>query len=281
MTAVRELLFFRDLGENRDDRPALLLIHGDFSDGPGTWDRQMASEKLRAAFRMIVIDRRGAGASPSHPRPYTIRQEAEDALAVLDALKIPSFHVGGHSYGGLIACEVACLVPERVQSLHLIEPPYLSLLPDDPDVSALREATVNVRHHAAHWPAQQIAEAFFTALMGKEAVQRIKERPVWTGLVKEAERYAHQELPASYPPERLASFSQRLEKTVKGPPVIVYTGGRSHPALQKVAREIAARLEGAHLIFVPEAGHSVQQHASDIVEERLLACSRVTHRSPR
>jgi len=130
MTAVRELLFFRDLGENRDDRPALLLIHGDFSDGPGTWDRQMASEKLRAAFRMIVIDRRGAGASPSHPRPYTIRQEAEDALAVLDALKIPSFHVGGHSYGGLIACEVACLVPERVQSLHLIEPPYLSLLPD-------------------------------------------------------------------------------------------------------------------------------------------------------
>lgn len=279
MTAVRELLFFRDLGENREDRPALLLIHGDFSDGPATWDRQMASEKLQAAFRLIVIDRRGAGASPAHPRPYTIRQEAEDALAVLDALEIPSFHVGGHSYGGLIACELACLVPERVQSLHLIEPPYLSLLPDDPDVSALREATVNVRRHAAQWPAEQITEAFFTALMGKEAVQRIKERPVWPGLVKEAERYAHQELPASYPPERLASLSQRLKKTVLGSPVIVYTGGRSHPALQKVARAIAARLKGAHLVFVPEAGHSVQQHAGDMVEEQLLACGRASGRS--
>jgi len=70
-----------------------------------------------------------------------------------------------------------------------------------------------------------------------------------------------------------------LKKTVKGPPVIVYTGGRSHPALQKVAREIAARLKDAHLVFVPEAGHSVQQHAGDMVEEQLLACGRASGRS--
>lgn len=270
---MNELLFYRDLGRGGGNRPFLLMIHGDFSDGPGTWERQMTSPTLQDVFRLIVVDRRGAGKSPVFPRPYTIPQEASDCLAVLDALGIERCHIAGHSYGGLIAWELACLAPERVQSLHLIEAPYLALLPDDPDVVALRDATARVSRHAATWPAHRIAEAFFAALMGEEAVRRIKEKPVWTHLVREAQRYGYQQLPASYPLQRLKDLKDRLlSKKAAAPPVVLYTGGRSHPALQNVTRRLHTLVEGARLVFVPEAGHSVQ-HAGDTLERMLLACA--------
>lgn len=265
-----ERLFYRDLGD-RTAPQTVVLIHGDFSEGTGTWSRQMASEELLSRCRLIVIDRRGAGKSPAEPRPYSIRSEAQDVLSLLDALAIRRCHVGGHSYGGLIALELAALSPGRVASLHLIEPPYLSLLPGDPDVCALRDSTAAVAARAAQLTAEEMTEAFFGALMGGEAVRRLREKPVWASLVQEAKRYGDQQRPASYPPERLRELESAREATPKSFPIVLYTGGRSHPALQKVTRRLQAELPGASLVEAPEAGHSVQ-HAGDIFESRLLRC---------
>ncbi|MBO2521984.1 MAG: hypothetical protein CW345_09335 [Firmicutes bacterium] len=261
---VASMLYYREAGTVEPGRPALVLIHGDFSDGEGTWQHQLTSEALARACRMIAVDRRGAGKSPKEPRPYSIHGEALDVLAVLDHAGISRFHLAGHSYGGLIAWEVARLAPGRIKSLHLIEPPYLSLLPGDPDVQALQEATEAVAAGARTQPLEATAESFFRALMGDEAVQRIKQKPAWEGLVREAERYGWQELPASYPPERLEELAAAREK----PPVVVYTGGRSHAALQKVARRLA-EAASARLVIVPEAGHAVQ-HAGDALQQSLL-----------
>ena len=101
--------------------------------------------------------------------------------------------------------------------------------------------------------------------MGEAAASRIKEKPVWASLVKEAPRYGYQQLPASYPPNASAGFPSTKRK----PPVVLYTGGRSHPALQKVTRRLATLIPGARLVTVPEAGHSVQ-HAGDTFERHLL-----------
>lgn len=258
-------LYYRDLGQSAPDRPALALIHGDFSDGEGAWDRQMVSPALLDTCRMIVVDRRGAGRSPREPRPYTIHQEALDVLAALDAAGVRTFHLAGHSYGALIAWELARLAPERVQSLHLVEPPYLALLPGDPDVRVLREGTEAAAARARQQPPEQTAEAFFRALMGEAAVLRIKQKPAWAAIVREAERIGWQQLPSSYPPDCVAAL---LQKKVR-PPVVIYTGGRSHPGLQKVARRLAALVPGSHLVFVPEAGHAVQ-HAGGAFDRTLL-----------
>ena len=259
------ILYYRDTGDRRPGRPVVVLVHGDFSDGDGTWDRQMASESLAEACRIIVVDRRGSGRSPKEPRPYTIHREAHDVLAVVDAPGASAFHLAGHSYGGLIAWEVTRLAPQRVLSLHLIEPPYLSLLADDPDVRALREATEAVAAGARSRPAEETAARFFAALMGEGAVERIRQKPAWPSLVLEAERYGWQEMPAAYPPQHLAAVAEHEKR----PPVVLYTGGRSHPALQKVARRLASLVPGSRLVFVPEAGHTVQ-HAGDVFDKTLL-----------
>ena len=56
----------------------------------------------------------------------------------------------------------------------------------------------------------------------------------------------------AYPPESLAELSVEF-------PVQVYTGGRSHPGLQKLARRLAELIPRAGLIEVPPATHAVQQ----------------------
>ena len=52
---------------------------------------------------------------------YAIEREAEDALAVIEAIRGP-VHLLGHSYGGIVALEAA-LRTDRLRSLILYEPP--------------------------------------------------------------------------------------------------------------------------------------------------------------
>ena len=54
------------------------------------------------------------------PAPYKLRDMADDAVGVLDALGIPAAHVCGASMGGMIAQQMAVRHPQRVKSLTLI-----------------------------------------------------------------------------------------------------------------------------------------------------------------
>lgn len=63
------------------------------------WDAQVAG--LRPHFRMLRYDRRGHGLSSAPPPPYGLSDLGNDALALLDALKIERVHFCGLSIGGL------------------------------------------------------------------------------------------------------------------------------------------------------------------------------------
>lgn len=241
--------------------PALLLLHGGLSNGRATWSVQMQS--LREMHRMLVIDRRGHGASPKEPRPYTIAGDAADALAAADRASEQRFHVAALSYGGLVALELTVLAPERVLSLHLIEPPYLSLLPDDPDVrrfdARVREIVAQGRARDSEWRATE----FFRALSGEAGAEEMRTSRAWSLVVREAGRLLEEEYAGDYPPELLHRANIKV-------PVRVYTGGRSHSALRKLARELAGRLRSARVVDVPDAGHGVQ-FAGEPFDRELLA----------
>ena len=68
---------------------------------------------------VIIHDYRGTGRSSKPSIDYTTRMFADDAIAVLDELKVKDAIVLGHSMGGRVAQMVALEYPERVKKLIL------------------------------------------------------------------------------------------------------------------------------------------------------------------
>jgi pimeloyl-ACP methyl ester carboxylesterase len=95
-----------------------VLLIGGFGCDHMIWS-QVASE-LSSRYRVISFDNRGMGQSSPSAGPYAIRDLADDAGALLDALEIDEAHVAGHSMGGQIAQELALARPNKVNSLLLL-----------------------------------------------------------------------------------------------------------------------------------------------------------------
>ena len=246
MSPERPPLHFRDVGEGTP----IVLVHGDFANGEIAWASQLSS--LADSVRLIVPDRRGHGASPIDPHPYTIASDVADCLDVADRAGVEQFHLVGHSYGGLVALDVARRSPRRVLSLHLVEPPYLGLLPDDLDVRRLNDDAGDLWRQAQTLGPEETTAAFFGLLAGPIGLARLRQNAAWPTLVAEGQRFGGSEFPGDYPTDWLRTWHPDW-------PVVIYTGGRSHSALRRIAKHLADTIPGARLVDVPEAFHDVQR----------------------
>jgi pimeloyl-ACP methyl ester carboxylesterase len=73
----------------------------------------------RQQYQVITFDNRGTGQSDKVDAPMTLAGLADDAVKLLDELKIPRAHVFGVSMGGMIAQELALNYPDHVITLIL------------------------------------------------------------------------------------------------------------------------------------------------------------------
>ena len=108
-------LFYTIQGSSEND--TLLLIAG-FDSDSSTWAAMMRS--LVEQYQVLRFDNRGIGQSSAPDSPYSIKQMASDAAALLDYLNISQVHVAGHSMGEQIAQELTLAHPEKIQSLILL-----------------------------------------------------------------------------------------------------------------------------------------------------------------
>lgn len=100
------------------DAPVVMLSNSLLTDF-GMWDRQI--DALTARFRLLRYDTRGHGGTQATAGGYTMDLLADDAVALLDALRIDRTHFVGLSLGGMIAQRVASRRPERVRALVLCD----------------------------------------------------------------------------------------------------------------------------------------------------------------
>ena len=75
--------------------------------------------RLAGRYRTILFDNRGAGRSDQAAGPLTIKQMADDAAGLMDALGIDRASIFGGSMGGMIALQLALDHAERVERLLL------------------------------------------------------------------------------------------------------------------------------------------------------------------
>jgi 3-oxoadipate enol-lactonase len=114
VTANGVRLFYEETGA--PDAPPLVLIMGWGGDHTA-WAFQVPA--LAIDHRVIALDNRGAGQSEVPEGPYTIPGMAADVVGLLDALGVERAHVCGASMGGMIAQELALRHPGRVRTLQL------------------------------------------------------------------------------------------------------------------------------------------------------------------
>ncbi len=74
---------------------------------------------LLPELRSISFDQRGVGSSTCRDGRYDIPAYLADIEAIRETLALSSWHVLGHSWGGLLAQIYAANFPERARSLVL------------------------------------------------------------------------------------------------------------------------------------------------------------------
>ncbi|MGB1581445.1 MAG: alpha/beta fold hydrolase [Nevskiales bacterium] len=129
-------LYYEDWGDK--NHPVVLLIMG-LGAQLVAWPDEFVQALVDGGYRVLRYDNRDVGLSAKIKNqerfqpirnayvraklgfrvsaPYTLKDMARDAVALLDALEIDKVHVVGASMGGMIAQLVAALHAERVLSL--------------------------------------------------------------------------------------------------------------------------------------------------------------------
>jgi proline iminopeptidase len=105
------------VSQNGNGGEPLLLLHG----GPGVPDyMQTSTAPLLPDLRCISFDQRGVGKSKCLDGKYDLDSYLEDMESIRTSLEIQSWHVLGHSWGGLLAQAYASAHSNRVKSLALV-----------------------------------------------------------------------------------------------------------------------------------------------------------------
>src|SRR3712207_3518701 len=129
--------------ERRGTGEPVLLIHG--SHIGASFVPPLAQPSLTDDYMLIRYHRRGFLGSTHAKGPVSIKQQADDARALLEHLNVERAHVVGHSYGGPIALQLAVDAPEYVHSLALLEAALLTV-PRDRKSTRLNSSHANISY---------------------------------------------------------------------------------------------------------------------------------------
>jgi pimeloyl-ACP methyl ester carboxylesterase len=216
-----------------------------------------------AGFQCMVFDNRDAGQTSESALPgYTMRQFADDTVALMDAAGFGPSHVVGGSMGGMIAQEIAAVHPERVVSLTLVS----TVARTDDTLAGLIRGWKTVRPQCS-------SEEFFRLISPWLFTYRFFEQPEPLQAVLQMTR----ESPF---PQTPAGFGRQCEAivahdvldrlpTIAAPSHVI---GGTEDVLTPVrySREIAGAIPGARLTEVPGAGHALFAEMAPIFNETVL-----------
>jgi pimeloyl-ACP methyl ester carboxylesterase len=175
---------------------------------------------LSEGYRLVSYHRRGFAESTHPDRPLTINEQAADCRALLGTLGIDRAHVVGHSYGGVIALQLALDAPELVHSLSLLEP-ALFAVPSGPQ---LLEAMGPLAGLYQAGDKAGAIDAFERAVIGPDYRASLEERVpgAFDQAVVDADTFFVQELPALMEWQFTREDAQRIRQ-----PVLAVLGAES------------------------------------------------------
>jgi pimeloyl-ACP methyl ester carboxylesterase len=200
---------------------------------------------------------------------FGIADDAELCARLVSYLGLERPHVVGHSYGGIVALEIARQGRMDIRSLALLEPAGAGLAPP-------AEAAANLgplRELAAAQGSAAAMDAFVGLVCGAGGLDLL-DRLV-PGAVADARANADGFLRTEMPAAIAWSFTEDDARAI-GVPVLNLRGGDTDPRFVRSAEIIRSWFPGAHESVVPGLNHLLTAQGPDAVAERLVEFWRST-----
>ena len=248
-----------------------LLLHG----GPGLSFDYLddLGDELAAGFRVAAYQQRGIEPS-TLAGPFTLQQEIDDAVAVLDGLGWSKALVVGHSWGGHLALRLAAAHPKRLHGVLAVDP--LGIVGDG-GMAAFEAEMIARTPREARARAHELDER---AMAGNGTPEEALEslRLMWPAY------FADPDSPAPMPPLRMSvqAYSEILAEIGETGDAVaaqlattdvrygVIAGAASPMPWGQAARASVELSPGAFLVVVPAAGHFPWVEAPGCVRDALM-----------
>jgi pimeloyl-ACP methyl ester carboxylesterase len=245
-------------------QPVVMPILG-ITDNLTDWPDSLCVPFVEAGYCVVRHESRDMGRSTQmEGDQYSMEHIVADTLALMDQLQISAAHFIGYSFGGAIAQLLALTAPARARSLVLLQSTdYNPSLP-------ARSSTVLAAMNNACIQYATVAEA----VAAIKAVRLACNGRVHAMSAAQAQSAAERSVARAYCPlgtarmiearKRTAPFFERL--TAITCPTLVLQGSDDPIFPRGHGEDIARRIQGAVLEYMPGAGHN---HPDSLIPQLL------------
>lgn len=238
---------------------AVVLLHGSMA-SKEQW--RGFTEVLVPRYKVIAVDLIGYGANMRAPysEDYSLRDESELLQSVLQATIGPdeSYHLVGHSYGGVVAMHHAYHQQARVESLTIIEPMAFHLLGKDHTlIHESRQMVEEIKQLIKEGNAIAGAEKFIDLWMPPGTFAKIGEREKI--LLGEGVKKMVMDFHAAVSEPLSARDYAELPM-----PVCLIAGKASPPYSLGISEKVAQTIPGIEYHWVDGGHFSLVSHAEQV-----------------
>jgi pimeloyl-ACP methyl ester carboxylesterase len=245
--------------EERGTGEPLLLISPVLADG---FVPLVAEQALADRYRLIHYHKRGwAGSSRTPPGSVSVVDHARDAAALLDHLGIRRAHIGGHSSGGVVALQLALDSAERVHSLILFEPSFLTV----PSAKPFLEAAAPAFEAYTAGDRETALARFLAGVSGLpwERCRALLEERV-PGMIAQALSDAETFFATELPP--LTTWTLDRDRAAKmSNPVLSILGAETAPVWHEIDQVLRASFPRVETAKIAGVGHLLHLQRPELV----------------
>jgi pimeloyl-ACP methyl ester carboxylesterase len=231
--------------------PAILLLHG----WGGSSDSWLEVEEIlvKENYFIIAPDLPGFGKSDPPLEPWGVQEYSDFIFAFTEKLKIDSFFLLGHSFGGRIAIKFSGQHADKLKSLILCDAAGIRIDPDIKTKTILAAAKVGnvlLSHRLVAVAKERIRNIFYFLLRNKDYVKA-------NGVMRETIKKALGE-------DLLSELPKIKVKT------LIIWGEVDQLVPLKCAYIFNKKIAGSQLNVMPKIGHSPHLEAPEKLAQIII-----------
>lgn len=235
-------------------KPPLVFVHG-YLGGSLQWSAQVAA--FSKYFNVITPDLPGYGLNNTLQSPETIGGYAEYVLDELDKQGIDSFHLLGHSMGGMIVQEMVARAPARVNKLILYGTGPIGVMPGR--FESIEESKQRLINEGVESSARRISAKWFVGGADSD---------VYQGCADIAVQASAQAADAGLSAMQAWSGREALAKIASS--TLVLWGDQDKSYLWALPEELWQKIPAASLSVVAGCSHAVHLEKPELFNIILI-----------